>query len=309
MFHHDVDNFEDVSTSLQSLQNDVDDLNRQAESHHADLNERIESAENENSQLQRRLDKIDGQMQQLADQIAILERRALTTASERADFDTRTPTERRLATSARRGKELETQLMPEATRQVKRESIARFDKAVQTLTDSEESLVAAAKALANLEQRDPRTTEHQDTKALFEQCKSDVLTKRRLAPAHRRHDVDKDRAALASDAKMRAKHGAEIDTGQQDWLQLRKTLRNRVSKAIDSGAALPPWFTTALGPTPPATRTEQWLNTATLLLAYRALYGITDLVIALGPKPPQDSGLRYQLYQKLKDQLKQHQRR
>ncbi|MGI5430829.1 hypothetical protein [Streptomyces sp. CA-179760] len=36
---------------------------------------------------------------------------------------------------------------------------------------------------------------------------------------------------------------------------------------------------------PPADKTQEWLDLATRVLAYRATYEITDQVVALGPEP------------------------
>ncbi|MEV0700020.1 hypothetical protein AB0I53_19230 [Saccharopolyspora sp. NPDC050389] len=309
MFHN-VEDFDDVSTSLQTIQNEIDEVSSTVRQHHTEINDRVESAETENNQLEQRLDKLDDQLQQLADQIAVLERRALTTSTNRADLNTRTPTERRLARSARRAKELERELLPEYARKYKQNSISTFESQVQELADNESTLVEAIAELADLAKRDPRTAEHQAARARYTQAKTQVETSRRFVTPHRCQAIEDDRATLAADAKKRAKHGAEIDAGKQDWFRLCRALRNRISKAIDSGAALPPWFTTVLGPTPPATRTEKWVNTATLLLAYRAMYEVTDLVVALGPKPSRNgASLRHTLYEELEDKVRTYRRR
>lgn len=45
------------------------------------------------------------------------------------------------------------------------------------------------------------------------------------------------------------------------------------------------WFSTALGVTAPHNGTDSWLDLATDVLTHRALYAITDPVLALGPEP------------------------
>ena len=49
------------------------------------------------------------------------------------------------------------------------------------------------------------------------------------------------------------------------------------------------WFTTVLGPTPPAHATEQWVKTAVDVLIYRVVYGVTDQIVAFGPEISTDS--------------------
>lgn len=44
-------------------------------------------------------------------------------------------------------------------------------------------------------------------------------------------------------------------------------------------------FVTVLGPMPPKRSVNEWMDTATDLLAYRIIYGVIDPVVALGAKP------------------------
>ncbi|MBH1937838.1 hypothetical protein I5Q34_26810 [Streptomyces sp. AV19] len=62
-------------------------------------------------------------------------------------------------------------------------------------------------------------------------------------------------------------------------------LRSRLADAISDRAVLPAWFVTVLGSAPPATRTQEWLETATQVLLYRLTHSVTDAVVALGDKP------------------------
>ncbi|MFI9630816.1 hypothetical protein [Streptomyces sp. NPDC052042] len=45
------------------------------------------------------------------------------------------------------------------------------------------------------------------------------------------------------------------------------------------------WFVTVLGPVPPAHKTQEWMDLATEVLAYRVTYEITDQAVALGSAP------------------------
>jgi len=54
----------------------------------------------------------------------------------------------------------------------------------------------------------------------------------------------------------------------------------------------PVWFTIALGYSPPAEGTTQWVAAATELITYRITYGIIDPVVALGPLPAPDQAIQ-----------------
>ncbi|MEU2930794.1 hypothetical protein ABZ636_38175 [Streptomyces sp. NPDC007251] len=65
----------------------------------------------------------------------------------------------------------------------------------------------------------------------------------------------------------------------------RPVLRGRLADSIRDRAVMPVWFVTVLGAVPPANKTQEWLDLATQVLAYRVTYDITDQVVALGPEP------------------------
>ncbi|MFE0205342.1 hypothetical protein [Streptomyces sp. NPDC058985] len=60
------------------------------------------------------------------------------------------------------------------------------------------------------------------------------------------------------------------------------------------------WFVTVLGPVAPTRKTEDWLEAATSLLAYR----ITDQVLALAGQPDDDDPGRDQWRQELTEALR-----
>jgi len=107
-----------------------------------------------------------------------------------------------------------------------------------------------------------------------------------------RDDVSTARARLAADDKYRRTHLATITEGEQAKTALHRKLRQRITDAISDRALFPAWFTTALGYSPPADGTTQWITAATELIAYRITYAITDPAVALGPKPTPDQAIR-----------------
>ncbi|MFH8411367.1 hypothetical protein ACH4FX_42420 [Streptomyces sp. NPDC018019] len=92
-------------------------------------------------------------------------------------------------------------------------------------------------------------------------------------------------AALAWDDSLRQAKASLIEQGDKAQRKLNWLLRGRLADAIRDRALLPMWFVTVLGPVPPAHKTQEWMDHATEVLAYRVTYGITDQALALGAAP------------------------
>lgn len=107
-----------------------------------------------------------------------------------------------------------------------------------------------------------------------------------------RDDASNAQARLAADDEYRRAHSATIAEGEQAKIVLHRKLRQRITDAIGDRALFPSWFTTALGYSPPADGTTQWIAAATELIAYRITYAITDPAVALGPRPAPDQAIR-----------------
>jgi prophage DNA circulation protein len=107
-----------------------------------------------------------------------------------------------------------------------------------------------------------------------------------------RDDVSRARARLAADDESRRAHLASITEGEQAKIVLNRKLRQRITDAIGDRALFPSWFTIALGYSPPADGTTQWIAAATELVAYRITYAVTDPAVALGPRPALDQAIR-----------------
>lgn len=117
------------------------------------------------------------------------------------------------------------------------------------------------------------------------------------------------RQSLAQDDDRRDREAGRIAAGDQAHRQLLAVLRRRLADAVGEGALLPTWFTTVLGPIPPADDTRDWMDTGTELLAYRVSYQVSDPVVALGFEPSeQDSPRRKEWHHRLKRQLRERQR-
>ncbi|MER5347141.1 hypothetical protein ABT030_44055 [Streptomyces mirabilis] len=86
--------------------------------------------------------------------------------------------------------------------------------------------------------------------------------------------------------------------GTRAETRLTLALGSRLADAVRDRALLPTWFT-VLGSAPPASGTEEWLDTATQVLLYRLTYDVTDQVVALGSKPSDAHGYCRQWYEQL----------
>jgi len=95
---------------------------------------------------------------------------------------------------------------------------------------------------------------------------------------------------LAADEERLAMRADVIADGERAWEALLDHLRARIADAVGEGALLPAWFTSALGPIPPAEDTGPWMDAATELLAYRVTYEVSDPILALGPEPTGEEG-------------------
>lgn len=114
-----------------------------------------------------------------------------------------------------------------------------------------------------------------------------------------RDDVSNARARLAAADEYRRTHAATIAEGEQAKIVLHRKLRQRITDGIGDRALFPAWFTTALGYSPPADGTTQWIAAATELIAYRIAYAITDPAVALGPRPAPGQEVRAAWYNSL----------
>ncbi len=90
---------------------------------------------------------------------------------------------------------------------------------------------------------------------------------------------------LADDEERHAAVADVVSRGDQAASALAAMLRARLAEAVGTGSLLPSWFTSVLGPIPPAQDTRRWMDAGTALLAYRITYAISDPVQALGPRP------------------------
>jgi hypothetical protein len=81
---------------------------------------------------------------------------------------------------------------------------------------------------------------------------------------------------------------ALIEAGDEAQHRLSARLARRLSDALERGAMMPDWFSRAFGPTRPAEETQEWMDTAIGILAFRLSYGLSGPVLALGIPPSEE---------------------
>lgn len=189
---------------------------------------------------------------------------------------------RDLAATAEKGRVLAAELVTEDEREDHQRVIDRYERlAAQCNAETANALQASAILVVTEFGED----EHTEATAAFRdayEARAEALGKRdELQDA-----VAGARRALATDKSLRTDHEPRIATGHEAAETLLIRLRSVITAAVGRAALLPVWFTTALGPTAPANDTDNWLNTATEVLAYRITYGVDDALVALGGRPP-----------------------
>ena len=116
-------------------------------------------------------------------------------------------------------------------------------------------------------------------------------------------------SALTGDEEQQVAVADVVADGEHAWTALQSRLRTRVADAVGEGALLPAWFTSVLGPIPPAQDTRAWMDVATSLLAYRVTYGVSDPIVALGRQPSEaETARRRAWYWQLRRQFSDLQR-
>lgn len=187
-----------------------------------------------------------------------------------------------LASTARAG------ILSESQRSYQQARIIRHDNLGQQRQQYLAEAVAQSKVLANC----PNSgEEHAAASTAFRAAVSqaDKLADQISSARDRASNA---RARLAADDEFRRTHAATIAAGEQAKVVLHRRLRQRITDAVGDRVLFPSWFTTALGYSPPAEGTTEWIAAATELIAYRITYGVTDPAVALGHPPDSDQAIR-----------------
>jgi hypothetical protein len=242
----------------------------------------LEQLHNTVSTIESDLESLTKQLAKIADRTAWMERHIRANGTARvADFDTHPTSLRELTTAVRRGQSLAAQLLDEQTRVSLERTLEQATKRHAKLEELTATALEANKVLVSTPYD---TSEHQAAAAQF---RTAFVERKKLAVTHSEKavEVDTARRKLAAANKLRDTHAPDIEAGKTAKRVLRTRMRTTVVEAIGDGALPPVWFSTALGVAAPHDGTDTWLDLATDVLAHRALYNITDPVLALGPEP------------------------
>jgi hypothetical protein len=301
----------DLGYTMMRLRNDVDDLVEVIEH----LPGRLSELDGSLDDVRRGLQRIDArsvevesssrellaQVKRLGARVEWLERNIrLTSTTAEAELDDVDAAEEQLAIVAERGAQARAGLLPPSGRSALEATIGAHADAVRARERHRELALAACDVLAGTRWDDERhagaVAEFQAAVAAMDLAREQV---RELAgPADEAADQ------LSSDEGRQLAVADVIADGDLAWAALHERLRVRVADAVGLGALLPTWFTTVLGPIPPAEDTRAWMDVATSLLAYRVTYAVTDPIVALGREPGSaETARRRAWYQQLRRQL------
>jgi chromosome segregation ATPase len=229
----------------------------------------------------------------------------LQAATAEAELDDVDETEVDLAQVAEAGHVARSELLPPSGRSALEAAVAAHAEAVRNQIHHRDVAIGASEFLAETSRDDDRhiaaVAEFRAAVAGRDQARQRV---RELAgPALDAAEV------LGVDEQQQVAVADVIAEGENAWDALQDRLRARVAEAVGVGALLPAWFTSVLGPIPPAEDTRTWMDVATSLLAYRVTYGVTDPVVALGRPPAEaETARRRAWYQQLRRQFTDLQR-
>jgi chromosome segregation ATPase len=229
----------------------------------------------------------------------------LQAATAEAELDDVDETEVDLAQVAEAGHVARSELLPPSGRSALEAAVAAHAEAVRNQIHHRDVAIGASEILAETSRDDDRhiaaVAEFRAAVAGRDQARQRV---RELAgPALDAAEV------LGVDEQQQVAVADVIAEGENAWDALQDRLRARVAEAVGVGALLPAWFTSVLGPIPPAEDTRTWMDVATSLLAYRVTYGVTDPVVALGRPPAEaETARRRAWYQQLRRQFTDLQR-
>jgi hypothetical protein len=301
----------DLGYTVMQLRNDVDDLAQAIEhlpgrlgmldSSMDTVRHVVREVENRSREIEATSRDLVALVKRLGARVEWLERNIrLHEAISEVELDDVGVVHVELAQVAEAGHLAQAELLPPAGRSSLEAAVAAHSAAVRTQVHHREVALAACEVLVDTERDDER---HATAVAEFRAAVIGLTEARKrghdlAAPALEAAEM------LATDEEQQVAVADVVAAGENAWAALQNRLRTRVADAVGEGALLPTWFTTVLGPIPPAQDTRAWMDVATTLLAYRVTYGVTDPIVALGAPPGElETARRRAWYQQLRRQL------
>jgi DNA repair exonuclease SbcCD ATPase subunit len=280
--HSEID---DLENEVYALRSNVDDLKRmntdvQYEAHAA--TENLSELEEANRELSEELAEISRAVKSLYSRIGSLERFARRSgAADVEELDNVDAELKKLASVAEHGRHARSRLLGDYESQRLQSAVASHVAARRQRDEQREEVLSLSKDLATTQITEPA---HIHAIEEFGAAAS-RLTDATAKTAMLAEEAGDAQAKLYEDDAMRAAAAPKIKRGNQARISLYRRLDERISAAFKRGAVMPTWFDTALGPAPPAERTQEWMDAAVEVLAFRLTYDITHPVVALGIPP------------------------
>jgi chromosome segregation ATPase len=306
----------DLSYVVVQLRNDVDDLGAAIQ----DLPDRLHSldssldgvrlalrkVENRSVEVETSAQELGALVKRLDARVEWLERNIrLRAATAEAQLDDVDGVEVQFAQVAEAGHVARAELLPPAGRSALEAAVDAHGAAVRAQVHHRDIALAACEVLAETGRDDDR---HRTAVAEFREAVAGLNEARQRIRDLSGPALDA-ATALSSDEEQQVAVADVVADGQHAWTALQNRLRTRVADAVGEGALLPAWFTTVLGPIPPAEDTRAWMDVATSLLAYRVTYGVSDPIVALGRQPSEsETARRHAWYWQLRRQFSDLQR-
>ncbi|WP_333751505.1 hypothetical protein [Streptomyces sp. IBSBF 2394] len=285
---------EDLDYELRDIRGDIRSLEDDLSTVRNDLTELDDDVRGDIRDTEQSLKRLIGRVQALEAHLLAAGGAPL------ADLDTLDPEWKKLARTASHGWNVRSGLLSERRREALRLNIRHYEQALEERDEHRGKVVEAASILAS----QPRTSRE------FKQAVWDFGMSRPLAETHDQRakklagPAQAAQAALSQDDTLRQAKASLIEEGDKAERKLDWLLRGRLADAVRDRALLPMWFVTVLGPVPPAHKTQEWMDLATQVLAYRITYGITDQVVALGPAPDEYVPRRTEWHRELTKDLR-----
>lgn len=292
----DLDHLQRDLASLQHLPEELRRL-RQRQDEHA---ERADRTDHNLDELAEELHRTRQAMDKLADRVRWLWQHASRTDNtEFADFDRLVTELGPLADTAERGRAAAAELLPGHRRTALQALLDRQQTLLHDRAIHRASVIAAARTLTTTGRTDPEHT--RAATALTDAADAERTCASALEELRPR--ATQARIDLKSDEARRAQHAETITQGEQADQTLRQRLYTHLADALHRHVMMPAWFETRLGPLAPATGTEEWMDLAIDVLAYRITHRITDPVLALGPRPSDTPARIHAQRQSIEDAL------
>ncbi|MFH8894487.1 hypothetical protein [Streptomyces sp. NPDC017949] len=297
---HRIDSLEGDLRSVRGQFGDTEDLDYELRDIRSDVSSAESKLEELETELNEHVGDTDRAMKRLVGQVRLLEGQLLAAGrTQCADLDSFTAEQRKMARTVTLGWDARTVLLSDYEQSAHRQRVQRFGAStVQHQEHRAEVIAAVGKLVSNGTARERAAAVTELGQVLGQERRLSQDLERQAGPA-----ADA-RRALAADAKVRAEKQGVIASGEKAEQKLTLALRSRLTDMVSARALPPVWFATVLGSVPPAARTQKWVETATGVLLYRLVYGVTDAVVALGDKPAGRTGRRAEWHKQLAQDLR-----